>query len=324
MPEDESERGRIANERLAVLLSQLGWAQQGKLNVDVPCTSGVHTDRSNDHGVDGYFTYNDPYRALERGVFIESKIRKWENINISKMRGFLNQILQTVECVPEADEFQERLNLHENRNYNAGVLGVWSSDEFHKNDFQRYVSEAGVRRRERGTYEIAAFGNAELNKLARLAKQYTELCKKYDDDNDEVYFYYPSVVDKPVPNKLNCLSIERMISDIILARIETPHYRDGEVIGFENINIVYYFGDFTVDALEIVFQSLVEYKMLDADEVRIYYDHDNVERSLQDIESTKSLFEQNVTPDGDEEPEFSFSRLPTITYDSYADSLRGV
>jgi len=322
MPEDEGERGRIANERLSALLEALGWTEQNG-NVDIPCTSGIHSDRNADHGVDGYFSYDDPYRELERGVFVESKIREWENINISKVRDFQTQIMEVVECAPEADLFQERLNSYANRNYRTGILGVWSSDEFSENDFQRYVSEAGVRRKERGTYKIAILGNTELNKLARLSSQYSEFSQEYDGENEEVYYFYPSMVDKPFPHKSDSLALEYMLSDVIFAKIETPITHNGQVVGYEDTTVSFYFGDFSIDALEVLFQLMIRYNMLDTDEVQIYYDRESLDRSLQDIESAKRLFRQNITPDDDESPDFNFMQLPSIDYDTYTDRLRG-
>ena len=248
-------------------------------------------------------------------------MRKWSNINISNIRDFQKQIMQVVECAPEADEFDERLNSYENRNYRTGVLGVWSSDEFHENDFQRYVSEVGIRRKERGTYKIAVLGNSELNKLARLSIQYSEVKQEYDSEDEKVHFYYPSMVDKPFPHRRDCLSIEYMMSDIIFAQIETPVTQNEEIVGYEDMTVIFYFGDFSIDALDVLFQSMVKYNMLDTDAVEIYYDRETLDRKLQDIESSKRLFRQNITPDEQESPEFSFTQLPTVTYDTYADRL---
>jgi hypothetical protein len=322
MPEDEGERGRIANERLNALFEQLGWSKQNG-NVDIPCSAGIHTDRTTDHGVDSYFSYDDPYRESERGVFVESKMRQWDGVNIGSVGDFQSQIMEVVECVPEADEFEERLNSYENRNCRTGILAIWSGDEFHEDDFQRYVSEAKVRRKERGTYKIAVFGNSELNKLARLAKKYNEIKQNNDGEHDSVNFYYPSMVDKPFPHRRKSLSLEYMMSDIIYATIENPVTQNGEVVGYNETTAVFYYGDFTIDSLDVLFQSMVAYNMLDTDGVEIYYDMEFLDRDLQDIESAKTLFKQNITPDDEDTPEFKFVQLPTITYDAYTERLRG-
>ena len=317
MPEDEQERGGVANERIAALLRELGWSEHN-MNVDVPCTSGVHTDRSNDHGVDGYFSYEDPYGKPERGVFVESKIMEWSNINSTEVGKAVSQSLEVMECVPEADEFETRLNSHENRNY--GLVSMWASDEFYESDFQTYVSEAHAKRRDRGTYRTVVLGNSELNKLARISKEFQDLDSE-DDDGDNAYFYYPSMVDKPYPHKLKSLSLEYMASDIIFAQIESPTTVDGEPVGVDETNIVFHSGDFTVETLDVVFQSLVNYNLLDTDEVQIYYDNEALDRGIQDISSAKSLFRENVAPDEDESPEFTFKELPSVSYDGYTNRL---
>lgn len=319
MPEDEQERGGVANERIAALLRELGWSEHN-MNVDVPCTSGVHTDRSNDHGVDGYFSYEDPYGKPERGVFVESKIMEWSNINSTEVGKAVSQSLEVMECVPEADEFETRLNSHENRNYHYGLVSMWASDEFYESDFQTYVSEAPAKRRDRGTYRTVVLGNSELNKLARISKEFQDL-DSGDDDGDNAYFYYPSMVDKPYPHKLKSLSLEYMASDIIFAQIESPTTVDGEPVGVDETNIVFHSGDFTVETLDVVFQSLVNYNLLDTDEVQIYYDNEALDRGIQDISSAKSLFRENVAPDEDESPEFTFKELPSVSYDGYTNRL---
>jgi len=319
MPEDEQERGGVANERIAALLRELGWSEHN-MNVDVPCTSGVHTDRSNDHGVDGYFSYEDPYGKPERGVFVESKIMEWSNINSTQVGDAVSQSLEVMECVPEADQFETRLNSHENRNYHYSVVSMWASDEFYESDFQTYVSEAPAKRRDRGTYRTVVLGNSELNKLARISKEFQDLDDE-DENGDNVYFYYPSMVDKPYPHKLKSLSLEYMASDIIFAQIESPTTVDGEPVGVDETNIVFHSGDFTVETLDVVFQSLVNYNLLDTDEVQIYYDNEALDRGIQDISSAKSLFRENVAPDEDESPEFTFKELPSVSYDSYTNRL---
>jgi hypothetical protein len=317
MPEDEQERGGVANERIAALLRELGWSEHN-MNVDVPCTSGVHTDRSNDHGVDGYFSYEDPYGEPERGVFVESKITEWSNMNSTKVKDAVNQSLEVMECVPEADEFETRLNSHENRNYHYGLVSMWASDEFYEDDFQTYVSEAPAKRRDRGTYRTVVLGNTELNKLARIAKEFQDL----DGENgDEAYFYYPSMVDKPYPHKLKSLSLEYMASDIIFAQIESPTTVDGDPVGIDETNVVFHSGDFTVETLDVVFQSLVNYNLLTTEEVHIYYDNEALDRGIQDISSAKSLFRENVAPEADESPEFTFKELPSVSYDNYTNRL---
>lgn len=320
MPEDEQERGGVANERIAALLRELGWSEHN-MNVDVPCSSGVHTDRSNDHGVDGYFSYKDPYGEPERGVFVESKTAEWSNMNSTKVGDAVDQSLEVMECVPEADEFETRLNSHANRNYHYGLVSMWASDEFYESDFQTYVSEVSVKRRDRGTYRTIVLGNSELNKLARISDEFQDLNESGDEESDSAYFYYPSIVDKPYPHRLKCLSLEYMASDIIFAQLKSPNIFNGDKMGSDTTNIVFHFGDFTVETLDVVFQSLVNYNLLDTDEVQIYYDNEALDRGIQDISSAKSLFRENVAPDKEESPEFTFKELPSVSYDSYTNRL---
>ncbi|WP_142858114.1 hypothetical protein [Salinigranum halophilum] len=322
MPEDEPERGERANKRIIAVLGELGWIQQGKENVDIPCSSGIHSDRQNDHGVDAYFQYKDPFRELERGVFVESKIRNWESVNRTSLRNFMTQTLGTIECAPESDVFEQRLNFGVPRNHNAGVISVWAPDDYYDEDFVSYVSDVGIHRKERGTYEIAILGNKKLNRLARTSKQFSDLKNEFDHEATKIYFYYPSMLDKPFPDKTESLALESIVSDLIFAKVEKPRTIDGEVTGHEEILVVFHYGDMTVEALEVVFQSLVLYNLLNVNEVRIYHDPD-VDRDMQDIDAAKRQFRNNIVPDDEENPNFNFYVLPSVQYDNYADRLIG-
>ncbi|QCS43888.1 hypothetical protein [Natrinema versiforme] len=326
MPEDGNEHGEVANKRLLALFENLGWTRQGKANLDIPCTSGIHRDRNNDHGVDGYMTYDDPFRSLERGVFIESKFRQWESVRESNLDDYMKQVLGTMECAPEADEFQTRLNFHEDRNWDAGIIGVWSEDEFHRSEFQDELSGVNVRGKERGTYEIAVLGNYHLNRLSHLASEYNGIKKEYNSEGDRLYFYYPSMIDKPYPTEQNALSLEYALSDIIFARLEAPYTVRGEVDGRDEYNIIFYFGTVSVDSLRILFNLLVEYNMLDSKEVWIYHDMMCHDGDMQDLETAKSQFKRNVVPDEEdsskeEVPKFRFYRMTEASFDSYTDRL---
>jgi len=78
---------------------------------------------------------------------------------------------------------------------------------------------------------------------------------------------------------------------------------------------------FTVETLDVVFQSLVNYNLLDTDEVQIYYDNEALDRGIQDISSAKSLFRENVAPEESENLEFTFKQLPSVSYDGYTNRL---
>jgi len=321
MPEEQNRAGDTANNRLVTLLEALGWTQRGDTDIDISCELPQHHERDRPHGVDAYMTYNDPYRTKERGTIIESKTKSWESTNSSNIKSDANQTLKTLECVPESDEFDEYLNFGEPRIVDAGILGVWVHDgEFDKEDFDGYVNDIGIEHKRRKAFQILVLGNQELNRLASFHAEFSELEEEeFDGDAESLDFYYPSLPDS-VSDRRSLLAIEYMLSDYVFAKARKVVGNGSGYSRPKDINIVYYFDEVNMDSLDFMFQALVEYQMLDAEEVWVYIDDRDSEEDFQ-LQSIRTGFEEEVLPE--DSPDFEFRTLPQVSYDSYTDRLRG-
>lgn len=156
MPEDESRKGDRATQRLISLFQGLGWKHKGRTEVDIPCTIGAHTDRGDNHGIDGFLVYDDPYSPHIRGVIVESKARSWENTYEQQVKTDFQQTIGALECAPESDQFDQKLNLEGEASLtNAGILSIWTSDfdEFDNQQFREYVRSL-PHPRKRALYDI--------------------------------------------------------------------------------------------------------------------------------------------------------------------------
>jgi len=320
MPEEQNRAGDTANNRLVTLLEALGWVQRGDNDIDISCELPQHHDREHPHGVDAYMTYDGPYRAKERGIVIESKTKLWDSTKSSTVKSDANQALKTLECIPESDEFEEYLNFGESRIVDAGILGIWVHDgDFDAKEFNSYVSDIGIENKQRKPFQILVLGNQELNRLASLHAEFSELEEEFDGEAESVDFYYPSLPDS-VSDRRSLLSIEYMLSDYVFAKARKVVDNGSGYSRPKDINIVYYFDEINMESLDFMFQALVEYQMLDAEEVHVYIDNRNSEEDFQ-LQSIRRGFEEEVLPQ--DSPDFEFRTLPQVSYDSYTDRLRG-
>lgn len=321
MPERQGRIGDTGLSRLVTLLEALGWTLRGDPKIDIPCTLPSH-DRDNDHGVDAYMSYDCPFRAQERGIFIESKSSSWNGINSSEVKDAGRQILQTVECVPEAEEFDELLNFGESRTVNAGVLGIYGNDGYDHEQFTEYVEDIPVEPKRRKPFQILILGNRRLDRLASLHAEFSSLKRQFHENSDSLAFYYPSLPDS-VSDRIDTVTMEYMLSDYVYAKLETMEQVDDRTSHPKNVNIVFNFdSDVNKDSLGFMYQSMVQYQLLDAHEVWVYLGGQNEEEGedLQ-IQSIQEEFVRNVLPD--DSPDFDFRALPRIDYASYTDRLRG-
>lgn len=96
MAEEQGRAGDKGEERIIALLEGLGWKRRGDTNIDIKCDYKYHSDRGNTYGIDGYMTYEGPYRDKERGFIIESKNIKWENYGPKDIKRWTNSTLEKV------------------------------------------------------------------------------------------------------------------------------------------------------------------------------------------------------------------------------------
>ena len=320
MAEEQGRAGDEGEERIIALLEGLGWTKRGDIGIDVEYDYKYHPERGNTYGVDGYMTYNGPYRDKERGFIIESKNVKWKSSSPKKFSGWAGDTLEKVEAVPESEDFGEYLNFGEPRIVNAGILSVWTRDEENYNDetFQGYFDEIKLHPKKRRKYQILALGNRELNRLASLHAEFQSLQDK--DEVTAINFFYPPRPDSHSA-RIPLMSLEYLLSDFVFARAEVEQ-SISNVMVTRDVGIVFHFDDTDLESLNFMYQSVIEHGMEDVDELRVYI-YDDEKDDIQ-MASVQEEFRNNGRPSemAGEAPDLKLKTLRQTNYADHADSLK--
>lgn len=327
MPEEESNTGERANERIITLLEGLGWTQRGISNVDISCEKREH--EQNEHGIDAYFTYSDPYlsaRNAGRGILVESKSKKWNNWDGSSMNDACSQARQALECSALSEDFRQKLDADTNRVINASIVSAWSNDgEFDLNKFRGYVEGCDIKPLSGGPYYLLVLGNDRLDKLASLHAKHVSIRTQYSEDKDRITncdfgFFYPALHErKSEPKRRDAISFEYLFSDYIYSMLDYSRLSEnGTSVDSKQVGIVYTFDGTSFEELDFLQLSAREHGLLTADEIWVYAYSENTEEEDTIKEASISTLRERVLP---EETEFHFSALPHVDYKSYADSI---
>lgn len=319
MGEDQNETGEIANQRLLALLEALGWKTWVE-NRDMPCTIRSHRD-TDTHGVDGYMSYDDPYINGERGIIVESKSKKWSGWNDSSLDDAASQTLDALECVPNSDKFKEVFDGKQSRTVDTAIIGAYTNEgEYDQEKFSEYVDSLEIRKKGKGPFKILVLDNADLNRLASLHAKFSDIKSEFDGPNDSVGFYYPSLPDS-VSERADLVSLEYLLSDFLYAKVQTVEQTGERSQEPKDINIVFHFDDVSYDSLDFMFQSLVEYQLLDSDEVWVFYDEQDADGEDLDSRTVVEGFVKNQLPA--DVPRFKFRPIPNVEFESHVDNMIG-
>lgn len=316
MPELEGRRGEDGNQKLINLLESLGWTQRGDSNVDIECTVSYH-DRQKPHGIDGYMTYNCPYRQRKRGSIIESKKLAWSSLSESKLRKYFDQTLSALECAPESEEFEEYLDFGESDLINSAVLGIWIHDQenYDHEKFKEYLSNISVPNKRKKPFQVSILANKELKRLSSLSEKVKSLKNKYDGQRENFELFHPALSD--VDSKRDdVVPIEEMLSKYVFGKA-TKMEDNTNGVSKKEISVVFYFDDIKLEALNFMYHALRRYQMVDCDELHIYlYNEDDLQ-----TRSIEREFKRNGVPsEGTQNHEIVFEDiLETENLEHYGD-----
>lgn len=261
MSEEQPIQGNRWTTHAIDLLNGLGWNLRGDTNQDIPCA--IH-GRRNPHGIDAFLTCFDPYQNREIGVIIENKNYSWNNINKTFIQKSVDNLIQTIECVPYSEEFTRKFNLS-HAMVNTGILMIWSHDRFEKERFEEYLYEINIPRKH-NTLRISVLNNYDILKLYSIKHTIEEL-KNISDKFD---IYYPSYAESDSLRGNNFVSLEYFHSKYIFGKmIKTKELPQGVTIPV-NITIIFYFDKLTLDCLEYMYLALRKFQLID-DEIWIYH-----------------------------------------------------
>lgn len=320
MAEEQGRAGDKGEERVVALFDSLGWTLRGDTNIDIENDYKYHTERGSTYGVDGYMTYDGPYREKERGFIIESKNVKWDSYGPKKFKKWANETLQKVEAVPEAEDFDKYLNFGTPRIVNAGILSIWTSDadNYNHETFQGYLEEVPVRPKKRRKFQILILGNRELTRLASIHSTFQSIW--HEEATNSVEFFHPPRNDShSARSKL--LTLEYLLSDYIFARAEVEQSLS-PVSVTQDIGIIFYFDTLKIEALNFMYRAVLEHGMDDVDKLRVYlYDDHNDDIQLESVkrEFMENGLQKELSGEG---PEIDIKTLNRVNYTDYTDRLQ--
>lgn len=319
MGEEVRNTGNRAEDRLISLLQEFGWEYIGG-GTDIKCASQKH-DRDQ-HGIDGYMSYQDPYLSDERGVVVESKSRQWDSWGPNSLERAAKQVRTALECSTISEDFDEKLNNHENRRRDTAVLGAFTNDGSYDHEtFQSYVESCNVKRGG-GPTHVLILGNRELSRLASIQSKYKDIKQRHTEGGEivdaDLNFYYPSLQEpRAAPTRRDTVSFEYLFSDYVYAKLQKTEFNGNDTETTE-ATIVFNSAGVDHDSLEFLYYSLRDNDGLDTNEVWVYsYLPDRNE----DVDETYNSAVDSVNRILPESKEFRFSELPQVDYKSYTQDL---
>jgi hypothetical protein len=218
---------------------------------------------------DSFMTYFDPYQDCEIGVIIENKHYSWKSVNKSAIQEWVDNLIQTLECVPYSEEFRQKLNFN-NALVNTGLLMVWCHDDFDEFMFSNYLNNISLPKKHK-LLRVFALGNSEILKLYSISKKIKEL---NNDLNNKGRFdiFYPSYRDSDSLRGSNLVSLEYFKSKYIFGKLTRikPFGSCGQIP--ENITVVFYFDKLTFECLEYMYLALRRFQLTDSEILIYHYD----------------------------------------------------
>lgn len=299
MPEDQNTAGDTGERRIVNLLDGLGWSLQGDLNTDVE-SSLPNVD---DHGIDAYMTYPDPFRSKTRGVIIESKNWSWNSLSRGQVEGFFTDTMEKLEGAPGTDDFEEKLNFGRANIVHTAILSVWVQDweeNYDAERFQQWIDSISIPRKRKQAYQILILDHMELMRLACLHQTIEQIQR--ENSSAEFKFFYPAQVTNDSKRRSN-INLEYLLSRYVFAKLEGIEAG----YGTKDVSIVFYFDDIKEAPLRFMYQACREYQMTDADEIWVYpYGYSTEDRNV------RSQFMRDLQESDPEGPDVSFENFQTI------------
>lgn len=268
MAERQGKLGDSWNECAGRLLKILGWEYIGDSDMDLPGTD------SNEYGVDSIFKYTVAGKISKQLVLLESKRYAMDSISTSTLQQWLERFHKKMSMLRNSKELLKEFNELENCSpTNLGIVMLWVHDAdeaFLNSTFQRYCENTFINTGGKGAYSrIMVLDNRRIVKLCAMV----DALNKYDDYN----FIYPSgIVDNDAIVENRVLSVEYMMSDIIIAECRK---------GRRQSSVVFYYGKMTEASVNILMAFLKVYQRVDSKRPLDIYYYDTTDNSIDVVNS---------------------------------------
>lgn len=287
MPEEQNITGNNWHKKVNALLKSAGWKQGGDSNVDI-----YSSNIKKSYGIDSYFTYFDPYEDDDIGIFVEAKSRKWQSINKSFIEDTVETLIGKIQEIPLCPEFNNKLNFSKAKKANTGFILLNASDHYHHEEYLKSLCNIKQFRR-RNLQRIFIASNEDIKRINTVINIYNDL--KTSEECQNIQFYYPSFnIPKNKPYRLEHLTLEYMFSNYIFVKMSILEKISKNQI-LKEITVVFCLENICLPSLELLYDALIRFQLLEADEVRIYFyqDYEKERSSVEEFLRTKGK-EKNV------------------------------
>lgn len=294
MAEKQGKLGDNWNDYANRLVEMLGWEHVGDKNIDLKGSDGE------EYGVDSILKYEVAGKETLQTVLLESKRYAQSSIKNTTLPKWIKRLKEKLDGLRNSEELlKEFSELNDCSQTNLGIIMLWvhNGDENYLNGtYQRYLENTIISTGARaGSYSrIMVLDNRRI----------VQLCAMVDSLNtfDDYNFVYPSgIIDNVAIEQSKVLSVEYMMSNIIIAK--------GDKGGKES-SVVFYFGEITDANVTLLMSFLSKYQRIDKKKPLLVYYYDKSDAALDVINSFKSKEDYKDILDFKKLAHYSFDSEP--------------
>lgn len=262
MGEDQPKQGERWTEHAVALLKRLGWQLSGVTQKDFECIK--HSKDT--HGLDAFMTYYDPFQNRKVGIILETKNYKWENVTRANVQKWVDEVRERIECAPENSDFKKKFNFDDSF-VDTGLLMIWSKDEFHRQQFDKYLQELKIARKHR-TLRIYVLHNDDILKLYSLSNLLEKISLAVSAQG-KFEIIYPSFKNNDPKRISGFVILEYFKDPFFFARI-IEQKTEGNFSFPKVTTAVFYFDKPSLESLNYMNMCLKRFQAKE-EEVKVYY-----------------------------------------------------
>lgn len=275
----------------SVLFSNLNWTLLAQ-NLEVNCTRQSHTSQSGTakktHGIDLLHGFYNPFTGMNEAVITECKNHLWKDFIPSKIQGWIEELVNTIECASTSPEVSSYLK--ENV-LTTGILIFNSSDREYEHCRARDCLSKIMVPRRRTPIMVYFTDTARLDKWVALNEMISDIKQKNQEHKFGII--YPSIGGSQW-ERSDIITPNYLFSDYIISSYTTKKeiYNDIKQI---DVKAIFCFDKIGEDSL-IYMKDMINKLQVEArgdrhQELHVFY----YPESASDIILVKNLFNKSQT-----------------------------
>lgn len=285
MAEDQQYKGELWNDRAIKLLDMFSWNKIGDSGMD------LEGDDEKKYGVDCLYSYEDPAKNIPQSLILEAKSYATTSMNKATLQGWIDRLNTKISMLRGSEPLFDKFPIfREISALNIGLIVIWFSDTDNYKEFRlkflNMLEEVKVSSRpmKNSTFnKIYVVDNDLISKLCSIKSIINGLKGNFN------FFYHSSFIGERAVKRTSVLSIDYMLSKVILCQ----HKPDDKNT---TINIVFYFGELDFQSFELLRSTLLSYSFIDSDFKLVIYKYQRDDDEFRKIspEITKLYAKEGV------------------------------